>query len=70
MNHVRTGLLLAALTGLFLAIGYLIGGEGGMLLAFGVAVAMNFSTMPPNAPPSGFVRVARLRISSAYNERA
>lgn len=42
MNHVRTGLLLAALTGLFLAIGYLIGGEGGMLLAFGVAVAMNF----------------------------
>ncbi len=42
MNHVRTGLLLAALTGLFLAIGYLIVGEGGMLLAFGVAVAMNF----------------------------
>lgn len=42
MNHVRTGLLLAALTGLFLAIGYAIGGEGGMLLAFGIAVAMNF----------------------------
>jgi len=42
MNHARTGLLLAALTGLFLAIGYLIGGEGGMLVAFGVAVAMNF----------------------------
>jgi heat shock protein HtpX len=42
MNHVRTGLLLAALTGLFLAIGYLIGGEGGMLVAFGLAVALNF----------------------------
>jgi len=42
MNHARTGLLLAALTGLFLAIGYLIGGQGGMLVAFGIAVAMNF----------------------------
>jgi len=42
MNHVRTGLLLAALTGLFLAVGFLIGGEAGMLVAFGVAVAMNF----------------------------
>ncbi len=30
MNYVRTGLLLAALTGLFLAIGYLIGGRSGM----------------------------------------
>jgi heat shock protein HtpX len=42
MNHARTGLLLAALTGLFIAIGYFIGGEGGMLVAFGIAVAMNF----------------------------
>src|SRR5262245_6956023 len=42
MNHFRTGLLLAALTGLFVAIGFLIGGEGGMLIAFGIAVAMNF----------------------------
>ncbi len=42
MNHFRTGLLLAGLTGLFVAIGYLVGGEGGMLIAFGLAVAMNF----------------------------
>lgn len=42
MNHARTGLLLAALTGLFVGIGYLLGGEGGMLVAFGIAVAMNF----------------------------
>ena len=34
MNTFRTGLLLAGLTGLFLAIGYLLGGQGGMLLAF------------------------------------
>ena len=34
MNTFRTGLLLAGLTGLFLAIGYLMGGQGGMMLAF------------------------------------
>ena len=42
MNYARTALLLAALTGLFLACGYLLGGEGGMLIAFGIAVALNF----------------------------
>jgi heat shock protein HtpX len=41
MNYAKTALLLAAITGLFLAIGYLIGGEAGMLLAFGLAAAMN-----------------------------
>ena len=41
MNVARTALLLAALTGLFLAAGYLIGGEGGMVVAFGLALAMN-----------------------------
>lgn len=41
MAYTRTALLLAALTGLFVAIGYLIGGEGGMLIAFGIALAMN-----------------------------
>ncbi len=41
MNYFRTGMLLAAMTGLFLAIGYLIGGQGGMLIAFGIALAMN-----------------------------
>ena len=37
----RTALLLAALTGLFLAVGYLIGGEGGMIFALLFAGAMN-----------------------------
>lgn len=41
MNTMRTGLLLAALTALFLAAGYLIGREGGMLIAFLVALATN-----------------------------
>src|SRR5690606_5408547 len=30
-----------ALTGLFLAIGYLLGGQGGLVIAFVVALAMN-----------------------------
>src|SRR4030095_9696245 len=41
MNYARTALLLAAMTGLFLAVGYLIGGQGGMLIAFVIALAMN-----------------------------
>lgn len=41
MNTFRTGLLLAAMTALFLAIGYLLGGQGGMLIAFVVALGMN-----------------------------
>jgi len=42
MNVFRTALLMAGLTGLFVAVGYLIGGEMGMLIAFGIAAAMNF----------------------------
>lgn len=41
MNYAKTGLLLAAMTGLFLAIGYMLGGEGGIMIAFFVALAMN-----------------------------
>jgi heat shock protein HtpX len=41
MNTFRTGLLLAGLTGLFLAIGYLMGGQNGMLLAFLFAAGTN-----------------------------
>jgi heat shock protein HtpX len=41
MNYARTALLLAAMTGLFLAVGYLIGGQSGMIIAFLVALAMN-----------------------------
>jgi len=41
MAFVRTSLLLAALTGLFIAVGAIIGGQQGMLVAFGIALAMN-----------------------------
>ncbi len=41
MNWTKTAILLAALTGLFVAIGGLIGGGSGMLIAFVVALAMN-----------------------------
>ena len=41
MNYARTALLLAAMTGLFLAVGYLIGGQSGMMIAFVIALAMN-----------------------------
>jgi heat shock protein HtpX len=41
MNMMRTALLLAAMTALFLAVGYLIAGEGGALVAFVIALAMN-----------------------------
>jgi heat shock protein HtpX len=41
MNTVKVGLLLAALTALFLGAGFLIGGRQGMVIAFGIAVATN-----------------------------
>jgi heat shock protein HtpX len=41
MSYFRTAILLAALTALFMGIGYLIGGQGGMLIALAVAGAMN-----------------------------
>ena len=41
MNYVRTAILLAGLTALFMAIGYLLGGPGG---AFGDDVGHLFQT--------------------------
>ena len=41
MNHLKTYILLAAMTALFGAVGYLVGGTGGMLIALAVAGAMN-----------------------------
>lgn len=41
MNYIRTALLLAAMTALFLAVGYMIGGTQGMIIALGLAGAMN-----------------------------
>jgi heat shock protein HtpX len=40
-NHLRTFMLLAALTALFVGAGYMIGGAAGMLIAFALAAAMN-----------------------------
>lgn len=41
MNILRTGLLMAAMTALFLGVGALIGGPTGMVIALAIAVAMN-----------------------------
>lgn len=41
MNHLKTYTLLAAMTALFGAVGYLVGGASGMLIALVIAGAMN-----------------------------
>jgi heat shock protein HtpX len=41
MNTLRTGILMAALTGLFLVVGFLIGGGPGMVIAFLFAAGTN-----------------------------
>ncbi len=41
MNYVRTAILLAGLTALFMGVGYLIGGQGGAMIALLVAAGMN-----------------------------
>ena len=41
-NLLKTAVLMAAITALFMAIGAYVGGRSGMMLALGVAVAMNF----------------------------
>jgi heat shock protein HtpX len=41
MSYIKTAMLLAAMTGLFVAIGGILGGQTGMLIAFAVALAMN-----------------------------
>jgi len=44
MNRTRTFLLMAALTALFLWAGHAFGGQGGLMLALGLAAIMNFGT--------------------------
>ncbi|RUT29342.1 zinc metalloprotease HtpX [Arsenicitalea aurantiaca] len=41
-NLFRTGVLIAAMTALFMAVGYFIGGTGGMVMALGFALVTNF----------------------------
>ena len=43
-SYLKTAMLLAGLTALFMGMGYLLGGQGGMLIAFVVALGMNLFT--------------------------
>lgn len=43
-NNIKTGMLLAAITGLFVVIGSAIGGTTGMMIAFVLAVGLNMGT--------------------------
>ena len=42
MSTAKTALLLAALTALFMALGAMIGGKGGMMIAFLMALGLVF----------------------------
>jgi len=44
LNQLKTVLLLGLLTGVLLGVGYLIGGTGGLTIAFGFALLLNFVT--------------------------
>lgn len=44
MNGFKTTMMLAMLTALFMALGLMLGGRGGMLIALIVAIGMNFFT--------------------------
>src|SRR5262245_44352526 len=44
MNYLRTAVLLAGLTALFMAIGYVIGGGSGALIALLVAAGINLAS--------------------------
>lgn len=42
MNYLRTAILLAGMTALFMGVGFMIGGQSGMLIALALAAGMNF----------------------------
>lgn len=44
MNYLKTAILLAGLTALFCGAGYMLGGQQGMVFAFGVALIMNLGS--------------------------
>ena len=41
MNYMRTAMLLAGLTALFMGVGFLVGGQSGAMIALVIAAAMN-----------------------------
>jgi heat shock protein HtpX len=41
VGYTKTAILMAAMTALFMAVGYALGGGGGIVIALGVAIAMN-----------------------------
>ena len=43
-NHLKSGLLLAVMTGLFLFLGFALGGQTGMLIALIFAGVMNIGS--------------------------
>ncbi|MGQ5701325.1 zinc metalloprotease HtpX [Sandaracinobacteroides sp. A072] len=42
MNRIRTFMLMAAMVALFMGLGFMLGGRGGMAVALAIALAMNF----------------------------
>src|SRR5260363_400043 len=42
MNWIKTTILMAAITALFMSVGHLLGGQQGMMIALLFALAMNF----------------------------
>ncbi len=44
MNYTKTFMLIAAMTALFAGIGYLVGGQSGMMIAFAIAAVMNIGS--------------------------
>ena len=59
MNFFKTSLLLAAMTAIFMGAGYLIGGQGGMLIALVVAADIH---------PIGNLRVLSRLIDMGVDE--
>ena len=45
LNYLKTGMLLALMTAIFVALGASIGGQGGMVVAFVMALAMNMFSL-------------------------
>ncbi len=44
MNSAKVAIMMIGLVALFMAVGYMIGGQGGMVIAFAIATAMNVFT--------------------------